>query len=220
MPRPRAITAAVFDLDGTLVDSMRAAPAAYADTIRCRGGPTLGVSDVIAAWHLGPAPVVLAHFLGRPTTAEDMAEYYRRLDLRSVDVEPFPGVRDMLRSLRSSGYRIGVYTSATRRAAWLLLARAGLDDAFAVVVGGDDVNSPKPAPHGLHMACHGMGVTAEQTAYVGDADVDLQCARAAGSLGIHARWASPGGSTGRDLVADRPEDVVCLLGQASDLERR
>lgn len=42
MPQARTVRAVIFDLDGTLVDSMRAAPQAYADTIRARGGPPSG----------------------------------------------------------------------------------------------------------------------------------------------------------------------------------
>lgn len=159
---------------------------------------------------------MLAHFLGRPTTAEDLEDYYRHLTMRTIDLKPFPGIAKMLGSLDSSAYRLGVYTSATRRAASLMLASAGLEDSFPIVVGGDDISSPKPSPDGLHMACRGLGLTASEAAYVGDADVDLQCARAAGSFGVHARWASSDTSVGWDGVARRPMDVVKLLGQASD----
>ena len=67
-----------------------------------------------------------------------------------------------------------------------MLAAAGIDDRFRVVVAGDDVGRPKPAPDGLLLAQRQLGVTAGATAYVGDAEVDLDCADAAGSLGVHA----------------------------------
>jgi phosphoserine phosphatase len=51
--------AAVFDLDGTLVDTMRTMPQAYADTVRELGGPALTSAEVVAAGHVGPAPVLL-----------------------------------------------------------------------------------------------------------------------------------------------------------------
>jgi len=63
--------AVVFDRDGTLVDTMTIAPTVYVDTIRALGGPELSPDTVVANWHIGATPVVLAHLLGRPVTAAD-----------------------------------------------------------------------------------------------------------------------------------------------------
>jgi len=57
--------AVVFDLDGTLVDTMTIAPTVYVGTIRALGGPELSPDTVAATWHVGATPAVLAHFLGR-----------------------------------------------------------------------------------------------------------------------------------------------------------
>jgi phosphoglycolate phosphatase-like HAD superfamily hydrolase len=93
-----------------------------------------------------------------------------------------------------------------------MLAAAGIDARFGVVVAGDEVDRPKPAPDGLLLALRQLGVPAEATAYVGDAEVDLDCANAAGSLGVHARWGARAGvRAGAHPVAARPYDVLSLL---------
>jgi hypothetical protein len=70
---------------------MRSIPQSYVDTICALGGPPLTVTDVIAAWHIGPTPVLLAHFLRRPVTPADMDCYHRHADTAATAARPFPG---------------------------------------------------------------------------------------------------------------------------------
>jgi HAD superfamily hydrolase (TIGR01509 family) len=206
----------VFDLDGTLLDTMTAAPQVYVDTIRLLGGPELSSSEIIAAWHTGPTPVVLERFLGRPVTPGDLQCYYERFDVLVATVQPFRGVRAMLDALARQGYALGVFTAATRRAATSALSAARLDGRFAVVVAADEIHRPKPAADGLLLACHRLGVSAKEAIYIGDAAVDLECARAAGSRAIQAAW---GASTiqvpGDHVIARQPHDVVRFLAELS-----
>jgi HAD superfamily hydrolase (TIGR01549 family) len=218
---PRQATAVVFDLDGTLLDTMALAPAAYADTIRDLGGPDVSPADVVAAWHIGPTPVVLAQFLGRPASGDDKECFYRHFEEASAAARPFPGVVEMLEALGRAGHRLGIFTSATRRAATHMLSAAGLDSFFRAVISGDEVGEPKPAPAGLWLACQHLGVNAAATAYVGDAEVDLRCAKAAGSMPIHARWdARTMRTTTRCPVAEAPSDIVrFVVGVSSTMTR-
>jgi Haloacid dehalogenase-like hydrolase len=104
----RHTMAVVFDLDGTLVDTMTSAPQAYADTIRSLGGPEVSPSDVLAVWHIGPTPVVLEHFLGRPVSLRDTERFHRHFADVVASVEAFPGVVEMLDALSRGGHRLGV----------------------------------------------------------------------------------------------------------------
>ncbi|MFR9779691.1 HAD family hydrolase [Micromonospora sp. MS34] len=220
-PRPRAavttavtavrpVAAVVFDLDGTLVDTMRSVPQAYVDTVRALGGPVLSPSDVVAAWHIGPTAAVLTHFLNRPATPEDLDHYHRRAAAAVAAARPFPGVYDMLDTLRDHGYRLALYTSATRRAATGALATTRLAAYFPIVVCGDEVREPKPAAEGLVRACRRLGLRPSEAAYVGDALTDMECAAAAGAWGIHAAWAST--YRGRTPRATHPGQVAELIG--------
>jgi HAD superfamily hydrolase (TIGR01549 family) len=206
--------AVVFDLDGTLVDTMTSAPQAYTDTIRSLGGPAVSPSEVVAVWHIGATEVVLEHFLGRPVSPRDTERFHRFFDAVVATVEPFPGVVDMLDALSRSGHRLGVLTTATRRAATTMLTAADLAGYFPVLVGGDEVSRPKPAPDGLELTCRRLGTGATDTVYVGDTAVDLQCAEAANASGIHAAWGSANGIEPMpERIARRPRDVVELVRQ-------
>jgi HAD superfamily hydrolase (TIGR01549 family) len=213
----RRNVAVVFDLDGTLVDTMTSAPRAYADTIRCLGGPEVSPSEIVAVWHIGPTPVVLEHFLGRQISPHDIELFHRCFAAVVATVQPFPGVVEMLDALSGGGYRLGVFTTATRRAATSMLAAAGLAGYFPVVVGGDDVSRAKPAPEGLELSCRRLGTGVTDAIYVGDTAVDLQCAAAAHAAGIHAAWGSPNRTTPiAEHIARRPHDVVDLVRQLQD----
>nr|WP_275941519.1 HAD family hydrolase [Planosporangium mesophilum] len=199
-------------MDGTLLDTMTSVPYAYVATIGELGGPDLTLAQLIASWHLGPAPVVLTHFLGRTVTGSDLECFYDHVAVAAESTRPFPGVLELLQALRHSGRTLAVYTSATRRVADMMLTYTGLNHYFPVVVTGDEVANPKPAPDGLVDACRLLGVPASATAYVGDADTDLSCALAAGAIPIHARWSAHVQSApGRPDVAYHPTDVITVL---------
>lgn len=209
------VQAVVFDLDGTLLDTMTSVPRAYVETIRDLGGPDLTLAQLIATWHIGPAPVVLTHFLGRTATDSELECFYDRVAAAAESTRPFPGVVELLHALRRGGRTLAVYTSATRRIADMMLTGTGLNDYFPVVVTGDQVADPKPAPDGLLDACRLLGIPASATAYVGDSDTDLGCARAAGAIPIHARWSAHIESApGHPHTAYRPADVITVLAAA------
>ncbi|MFF0728425.1 HAD family hydrolase [Streptomyces sp. NPDC004134] len=204
--------AVVFDMDGTLLDSVSTVSRAYADAIRSLGGPQVTPDEVVAGWHVGHTELVLAHFLGRACGPAGVERFHAYLDPAVAGLRPFPGIPALLDDLSDAGLRLGVFTAATRRVAASMLAAAGIDTRFEVVVAGDEVDRPKPAPDGLVLAARRLGVPAEATAYVGDAEVDLGCARAAGARGVHAAWGARAGvRAGTHLVAARPDALVPLL---------
>jgi HAD superfamily hydrolase (TIGR01549 family) len=210
------LRAVVFDLDGTLVDTMARILDTYVNTIRSLGGPNVTTDDVLAKFHIGPTRVVLEHFLGRLILADDMDCYHAAYEQAITGVRPFPGVVDLVEELSREGYRLGLFTSATRRAATLVLATARLDGPFEVVVGGDEVVHPKPASDGLELICRRLGVRPNEAAYVGDAIVDLECAISAGALAIHARWSGASGvQAGDHVVAERPVDILAYVKSAT-----
>jgi HAD superfamily hydrolase (TIGR01509 family) len=203
-----AATALIWDMDGTLLDSSSAVPAAYLAALDRIGAPVASTADVIAAYPLGPPEVILPHLAGRSVTVQEMEAYYQ--ELAGVSVRPYPGVAGVVARLADRGEPLAVFTGASTRAALTLLASAGL--VADVLVGGDQIGRPKPAPDGVLLAASRLGAQPGELAYIGDAPVDLRAARAAGSHAAAAAWghlydpAEPA-----DSVLAAPADALRLL---------
>ncbi|WBB76499.1 HAD-IA family hydrolase [Micromonospora sp. WMMD1128] len=201
----------VFDMDGTLIESHAAVPAAYRAAVVAGGGRPPSDEEVIAGYPLGAPEHLLAALLRRPATRVDLDRYHDELARAADRVTVYDGVADLLAEV---GRRlpVGVFTGASARAARILLDRTGLAAHVRVIVGGDQVARPKPDPEGVLLACRRLGVEPARVAYVGDSPLDLGAARAAGALSVAAAWGhlyDPG--VAADLVAGRPGDLVALV---------
>ncbi len=208
----RAIDAVIFDMDGTLIDSMDPVNDAFVETIVAAGGPTYTHDEIISAFPKGPSDRMLTHLLGRPVAEEESADYHRRLDEKAISLAPYPGITEVLDALAVSK-RLAVFTGAGRVSLRMLLGGTGLLDRFEVTTGGDEVQDAKPAPDGILLTCERLGVDPTRAAYVGDSGPDMEAARAAGSIAVGAAWGSLWQSSHRaDLTARVPADLVALLG--------
>lgn len=166
--RPRAV---VFDLDGTLVDSLALVLAALTHVLEPFGRrPTM---DVFA--HLGGPPHrFMADLL--PPGADVAAVLGRFRDYHvahSHRIEPYDAAPPLLRQLRDAGVPVGVWTGRDRLSTDWLFQRHGLEELFAACVCGDDLPSHKPDPAGLRRILGQLGVAPGDVLLVGDADVDV-----------------------------------------------
>jgi HAD superfamily hydrolase (TIGR01549 family) len=208
----RPLSAVIFDMDGTLIDSKATVPAAYAATIFELSGRRCTDDEIIAAYGAGPAGELIGRFIGRPATDDDVDLWHRELEARLADTTVYPGVADALRALRTAGVKLAVFTGATARAAKLQLKRASDLGPFDAIVGSDEIQRVKPAPDGVLRACALLDVEPSHAAYVGDAANDVLCARAAGALGVAAGWGhlfTP--DMEADAVAITPADLMGLV---------
>ncbi|MET7467914.1 HAD family hydrolase [Micromonospora sp. NPDC005686] len=205
------VEAVVFDMDGTLIESHEVVPAAYRAAVRAGGGPEYTDAEVIAGYSLGSPIDLLSHLLRRPATDGDLAGYHAELSRIAGQVCVYPGVTQMLTEL-AARVPVGLFTGGSHVAAGIMLDRVGILDRFGVVLGGDQVSRPKPAPDGVELACRRLGVPPSRAAYVGDSPLDLRAARAAGTTAVAAAWghqydpAEPA-----DLTLSHPAQVLSLL---------
>lgn len=135
----------VWDMDGTLLDSTRVVPDAFVATVRGLGVADVDREKVVAAYSLGVPEVMLEHLVGRPLDVSEVDAYYNCLE--SGTVKAYDGVLETLTALRALHLRIAIFTGASSRAARTLLVSAGIK--FDILVGGDHVTRPKPAPDGV-----------------------------------------------------------------------
>jgi HAD superfamily hydrolase (TIGR01509 family) len=205
------LRAVIFDMDGTLINSLESVPVAYIATVEELTGRTCTVEEIVANYSVGPGEAMLSVLLGRPCEENDLALYHDYLRRHLSFVRTYPSVEASLSKLAAT-LKVGVFTGAGRGAAEILLAHSGLQKYFEIVVTGDDVLRPKPAPDGILAACQALGASPKEAAYVGDAPIDMQAAIAAKVLAVLAGWGhqyEP--STQADLVVLDPTGLVHLL---------
>jgi phosphoglycolate phosphatase len=180
MAPPRLI---VFDLDGTLVDSVRDLAAAANDMLARLSPGTAPLSEAEVRTFVGEgARVLVERSLAHRRVAHDSGhaldvflECYRGRMLETT--LPYPGVREALGALR--GHTLAVLTNKPGDMSRAILDGLGLGPHFARVYGGGDV-ARKPDPAGLRRLMSETAVPPAATVMVGDSAVDVITARAAG----------------------------------------
>lgn len=177
--------AIVFDLDGTLLDTVDDIRGAISDALVDCGYAPLPSGYTLPNLH-GVFPESLLAVMAKegiadsarePLTARYRHHYTARAHRSS---RPFPGVVDFLRDCRARGLRMGVCTNKRHKAALQALSRCGIDGFFEHVSGSDTVERPKPDPLPLLQAFDALGAAPQEALYVGDSHVDAESASRAG----------------------------------------
>jgi pyrophosphatase PpaX len=211
------LTTVLFDLDGTLIDSVRLILDSYHHTLAAHGLAPMDDAHWLAG--LGtPLRVQFRHWSDDPERLEAMIATYRDYNLTHHDamVTAYPGAVEMVRAIRAAGYRTGLVTSKNRPGALRGLRLVGLDGAMELIIGPDEVKNPKPHPEPILTALEMLGEPAAGALYVGDSVHDMESGRAAGVRTAAVLW---GPFDREDLAAtepdhwlERPEELLELLG--------
>jgi HAD superfamily hydrolase (TIGR01509 family) len=186
--QPRRPDAILFDLDGTLVDTVPARISAWAATLAEAGIP---VTDAQLEPMIGIDGRRLAReaaeAAGRRLTDAEAEAIDRRsgelFDERNRDPRPLPGARELLRALDERGLTWAIATSSRREQVASSLRALGLDREPRIV-DGSHVEHAKPAPDLLLLGARELGVPPEGCWYVGDSTWDMRAAMAAGMVPI------------------------------------
>jgi pyrophosphatase PpaX len=181
-------TTYLFDLDGTLLDSVELILASYRHTALAHRGEA--PDDAVWLAGLGtPLRTQLRHLSDDPAEIEAMTATYREHNLANHDrmVRPYDGVVHAVRGLTSRG-TLGLVTSKLRQGALRGLRVADLEEAFSVVIGADDVDRHKPDPAPVLAAIERLGADPSTTVFIGDSPHDMAAGRAAGVRTAAALW--------------------------------
>ena len=227
MPDPLRGTV-IFDLDGTLVDSAPDLADALDSLLAEMGHEPLGLDRVRRLIGHGMAELVRKGLDARGAQPEPQVQaqavqrfvklYTAHLSRKS---KPYPGALEVLNALRLAGWRLVVCTNKLEASARLLLQDLGLLSAFALVAGPDTFGAAKPDPAHLLGCLPHRDPASRPAVMIGDSEVDVTAAKAAGLPVIAVTWGYAQKSLSAmapDMVAhnmrDIPGQVERLIGHS------
>ncbi len=184
---PRAV---LWDLDGTLVDSMEYHWSSWHDAMKEDGAAVTRDQFLATFGHRNDE--ILSQWLGPEATADQIQRIASRKEvlfrkfIRQGGLAPLPGASQWLEKLATEGWRQAIASSAPRENIDTILEVAGLTDEFQAIVSGYDVTIGKPDPQVFLLAASRVHVPSSQCIVVEDAAAGIEGARRAGmrSIGV------------------------------------
>lgn len=217
------VNAVLFDLDGTLVNTIPLILACYGHTLATHL-PGFEVPRRVLIGNLGRSLddilrdyAVAAGVEDADGVSKEMIRTYRAFQREHLPrlIQPYEGVREALSRMREEGLTLGLVTSKVDWAARMSYERYGLHEFLSVFVFHDDTARHKPDPEPLLLAAKKGGLDPARTAYVGDSVHDMAAGRAAGMKTIAALWGpferEDLERAGADLLAARPTELPALV---------
>ena len=207
----------IFDLDGTLLYTLEDLKDAVNYALRKKGYGEHQLDEMRRFFGNG---IRAALQEAEPeASAEDIDELIRLFKGYYAEhcmdrTHPYDGIPELLSTLSERGYRMAIVSNKVDEAVKTLAAHF-FGDTITVAIGNSDRIKRKPAPDTVYAALEELGVPAEDAVYVGDSEVDLLTARAAGLPCITVLWGFREKEflirEGADCMVERPEEILQVL---------
>ena len=181
----------IFDLDGTLLDTLNDLHASCNYALRTHGMPERSLEEVRQFVGNGVKKLMeraIPDGLDNPLFEETLQTFRQHYLLHNLDTTlPYPGIMEMLRQLKEQGKRIAVVSNKFY-AATQELCKHFFGDTIQVAIGEREDIKKKPAPDTVLEALRQLQVTRQDAVYVGDSEVDVETARNSGIPCISVLW--------------------------------
>ena len=214
--------ALIFDLDGTLTDSIWSIREAVNDVRAQLGKDGLDYDGVKAGINNGARRLVVVTVADEDRRDDD--EYVDRLTEMYLEAykksylhttEPYEGMREAIEELKARGYRLGVLSNKPDGFVREIVEGMFGEGVFELLKGAHD-GLVKPDPELTREAVRELGgVTAEECVFIGDSDVDVMTARNAGMTAVGVSWGYRGRAfleeCGCDAIVDHPSELTDVL---------
>ena len=218
---------ALFDLDGTLVDSAPDIADALDIAMQACGHAPLGETAVRGLIGHGAVRLIHRALTGQHDGEADASLHARAYQYFVAAYQPrvysrtrlFPGVEEVLGRLTAAGWALGCVTNKPARFTVPLLAAAGIAHYFDVILSGDSLATKKPAPEPILHAAAVLAVELPRVVMIGDSLADLRAAQNAGVRALGVSFGYGGGvdlaAEGAEVVIDDLRELLPLLGLVS-----
>ena len=213
----------IFDLDGTLLDTLQDLCLSVNYALRRCGFPERSLEEVRT--FVGNGVRMLIHRAvpqdtPQPEEEACFQEFRAHYVLHCQDhTRPYPGIGEMLKSLKEKGYRMSIVSNKLQ-AGVTELHQAWFQETIDVAVGESEGIRRKPAPDMVFRALSELGSTTDDAVYVGDSDVDLETARQAGIPCISVLWGFRDraflSAHGASTFAVQPEEIPSILSTTQE----
>lgn len=209
---------AVFDLDGTLLDTLEDLYLATNSALESHSMPRRSRDEVRMFVGNGVEMLIrraVPSCTDEETTLAVLADFKTTYAAICEDhTRPYDGILDMLRALREKGIRVAVvsnkFDAATKQ-----LCQKYFGDLVEVAIGERAGVRKKPAPDTVYEALKELGMTATGAVYIGDSDVDIQTARNCGMPCISVTWGLRDKDfllqSGAEILVDTPERLLGVI---------
>lgn len=210
----------LFDLDGTLVDSLQDLANSCNYALQQNGLPTHPIQDYrylvgqgVNRLLLDAAPENARDIPQQAKLKHDFNQYYHQHFLDNT--HPYSGILSMLSVLRDAGFQTGLLSNKPDAFVSLIVESLSLSPYLDAYAGQRDGIPRKPDPAAVLQMMKQLGSSAADTCYVGDSNVDIQTAKNAGIHSIGVSWGFRGRAeleqSGADDIVDTPEQLVTLM---------
>lgn len=212
--------AALFDMDGTILDTLEDMYNSVNATMRHFSLPEISIDDTRAYVGNGAARLIeRAVPVGTsPALTEEVLEWYKGYynDHSSIATAPYAGIPELLAALKEAGVRLAVVSNKPDRTV-RELADAFFEGLFVSAVGESPAVRRKPAPDTVNAAVAAMGLEKADCVYIGDSEVDVATAANAGLDCISVSWGFRSEAqlveAGAQLIVATPDELSeALLG--------
>ncbi len=210
----------LFDLDGTLADSLQDLADSCNYALRCSGFPTHTtkqyrylVGQGVQRLLLDATPPVAHADPQQQRLRRDFDTYYQQHFLDHTQL--YPGIFSLLQTLHTNGFRLGVLSNKPDSFVQMIVERLSLTPLLDTYAGQKEGVPRKPDPSAVFQMMASLHCKTYETCYVGDSNVDIQTAQRAGVHSIGVSWGFRGKlelvQSGADYVVDTPSELLSVI---------
>ena len=213
--------ACIFDLDGTLTDTLESLTYSVNATLSELGLRQITHTECKSFVGNGARRLIEQSIqaAGDPKAEriEEAMEIYGRIFKKycTYQVAPYDGIVDMLQELKIQGVQLAVLSNKPHLQTKDVVATFFDKDTFKRVYGQQEGVPRKPDPAAVHMILEELGVSPEECLYIGDSDVDMQTGCAAGVPAVGVTWGFRSrevlASHGATYIVDKPEEIISIV---------